>query len=70
MKPDSISMGERLKSADSCDLQLIKLDEDCGDSTWAVSLYGCYDFAWFLRKADGERFIKQFGERAMMKGVK
>jgi hypothetical protein len=59
----------RLKDADSGDLQIVKMDDDSGDVTWAVSLYGCDDFAWFLRKQDAEMFVNSFGQRAIMKAM-
>ena len=57
----------KLKDATQQDLTLLKLDEDCGDIKWAVSIHSSCEFAWFLRKADAEKFISSFPVRIEVK---
>jgi hypothetical protein len=62
---DEINLKDRLSTARPGDFQIVKLDGDAGKIRWAVSLYGCTDIAWFLRKADAELFVTAWGADEM-----
>lgn len=53
----------KLKNAKPGDFQIVKVDHYSGGITWAVSLQGCQDMAWFARKQDAERFVKSWAEK-------